>query len=242
MNFGPTPVDGQVIIVTGASAGIGRATAERLARSGRHRGGLRPRSLPPRGDGLEDDRDRTVPPRCHLRAGLGRPHRRGARPARPHRRPGQQRRHRLGGARRGDGVRGHRAAGEHERHRLDGPDPAGASRDARARRRTHRHDLVVGGLVLVPAAHRLQRHQVRRRGLRRGAATRGVGAAGVVVSTVNPGPVATEWLARSQGYQPSEGDQEVRRIPGCAARVGRGCDRALTARPGPTVGPPVCRG
>ena len=34
MNLGPTPTEGRVIIVTGASAGIGRATAERLARGG----------------------------------------------------------------------------------------------------------------------------------------------------------------------------------------------------------------
>ena len=37
---------------------------------------------------------------------------------------------------------------------------------------------------------------------------------GVRVHSVNPGPVRTEWLARSMGYQPVEGDSEQRLSPG----------------------------
>ncbi len=40
---------------------------------------------------------------------------------------------------------------------------------------------------------------------------------GVRVHSVNPGPVRTEWLARSAGYQPVEGDSEQRFSPGVPA-------------------------
>jgi NADP-dependent 3-hydroxy acid dehydrogenase YdfG len=46
-------------------------------------------------------------------------------------------------------------------------------------------------------------------GLRREVWTRGI-----VVSSVNPGPVRTEWLARSQGYEPSDDDPNVEPVPG----------------------------
>lgn len=43
---------------------------------------------------------------------------------------------------------------------------------------------------------------------------REVWARGVRVHTVNPGPVRTEWLARSRGHQPGEGEPESRTSPG----------------------------
>lgn len=63
-------------------------------------------------------------------------------------------------------------------------------------------------------------------GLRREVAGRGVR-----VHSVNPGPVRTEWLARSRGVQPAEGDGERRLSPGVpaswvAAAVERSVSRA----------------
>jgi len=60
---------------------------------------------------------------------------------------------------------------------------------------------------------------------------REVGGRGVRVHSVNPGPVRTEWLARSQGYQPPEGDVEGRLSPGVpaqwvAAAIERSASRA----------------
>jgi short-subunit dehydrogenase len=64
---------------------------------------------------------------------------------------------------------------------------------------------------------------------------------GVVVSTVNPGPVATEWLARSQGYQPEEG--EVQRNPGVPAEwVAAAIERSLRRPYGRTAGVPRVMG
>jgi short-subunit dehydrogenase len=63
-------------------------------------------------------------------------------------------------------------------------------------------------------------------GLRREVLTRGVR-----VHSVNPGPVRTEWLARSVGYQPAEGEGQHRLSPGVSpARVAAAVERSLTAR------------
>jgi NADP-dependent 3-hydroxy acid dehydrogenase YdfG len=66
---------------------------------------------------------------------------------------------------------------------------------------------------------------------------------GVVISSVNPGPVATEWLARSQGYEPDEGDTEVRRNPGVPPEwVAAAIERSLRRPYGRTVGVPRLTG
>ena len=53
---------------------------------------------------------------------------------------------------------------------------------------------------------------------------------GVRVHSVNPGPVRTEWLARSAGYQPVEGDSEQRFSPGVPAHwVAAAIERSATA-------------
>jgi NADP-dependent 3-hydroxy acid dehydrogenase YdfG len=66
---------------------------------------------------------------------------------------------------------------------------------------------------------------------------------GVVVSSVNPGPVATEWLARSQGYEPNDGDSEVRRNPGVPPEwVAAAIERSLRRPYGRTAGVPRVMG
>ncbi len=51
---------------------------------------------------------------------------------------------------------------------------------------------------------------------------------GVLVHSVNPGPVRTEWLARSRGYQPAEGEPESVLSPGVpAAWVAAAVERSL---------------
>lgn len=65
-------------------------------------------------------------------------------------------------------------------------------------------------------------------GLRREVLTRGVR-----VHSVNPGPVRTEWLARSVGLQPAEGEGERRLSPGVPPEwVAAAIERSLT-RPWP---------
>src|SRR4051812_27329231 len=62
---------------------------------------------------------------------------------------------------------------------------------------------------------------------------------GVVVSTVNPGPVATEWLARSQGFRPTEHDAQVRRNPGVPPHwVAAAIERSLRRPYRPTAAAP----
>jgi NADP-dependent 3-hydroxy acid dehydrogenase YdfG len=66
---------------------------------------------------------------------------------------------------------------------------------------------------------------------------------GVVVSTVNPGPVATEWLARSQGIEPGEHDPSVRRNPGVPPEwVAAAIERSLRRPYGRTAGVPRVMG
>lgn len=57
---------------------------------------------------------------------------------------------------------------------------------------------------------------------------REVWSRGVRVHSVNPGPVATEWLARSRGYSPAEGAPEGAASPGVPARwVAAAVERSL---------------
>lgn len=59
---------------------------------------------------------------------------------------------------------------------------------------------------------------------------REVGPRGVRVSSVNPGPVATEWLARCLDHQPGENEAGLRLSPGVDAdRVAVAVVRALTS-------------
>ena len=62
---------------------------------------------------------------------------------------------------------------------------------------------------------------------------------GVRVHSVNPGPVRTEWLARSAGYQPEEGDSAQRLSPGVpAVRVAAAVERVATSGYSRTVSVP----
>ena len=62
---------------------------------------------------------------------------------------------------------------------------------------------------------------------------------GVRVHSVNPGPVRTEWLARAAGYQPEEGDSEQRLSPGVPAdRVAAAVERVATSGYSRTVSVP----
>jgi len=57
---------------------------------------------------------------------------------------------------------------------------------------------------------------------------REVWSRGVKVHSVNPGPVRTEWLARSRGYSPAEGDPEEVLSPGVPAEwVAAAVERSL---------------
>lgn len=57
---------------------------------------------------------------------------------------------------------------------------------------------------------------------------REVGRRGVRISSVNPGPVATEWLARCLDRQPGESEPNLRLSPGVdAERVAAAVERAL---------------
>lgn len=63
-------------------------------------------------------------------------------------------------------------------------------------------------------------------GLRREVWTRGVR-----VHSVNPGPVSTEWLSRGAGYQPGEDDPAAKPSPGIPAdMVAAAVERSLTRR------------
>lgn len=74
-------------------------------------------------------------------------------------------------------------------------------------------------------------------GLRREVLTRGV-----VVSSVNPGPVATEWLARSQGLEPT-GHGDVGHVPGVPPEwVAAAVERCLTRPYGRTAAVPRVMG
>lgn len=68
---------------------------------------------------------------------------------------------------------------------------------------------------------------------------REVGPRGVRISSVNPGPVATEWLARCLDHQPAEGEPGLRLSPGVDAdRVAAAVQRALTSGRGTTIAVP----
>lgn len=68
---------------------------------------------------------------------------------------------------------------------------------------------------------------------------REVGRRGVLVHSVNPGPVGTEWLARCLDYLPRESDIGVRLSPGIDAdRVAKAVLRALTSRTATTAAVP----
>jgi NADP-dependent 3-hydroxy acid dehydrogenase YdfG len=73
---------------------------------------------------------------------------------------------------------------------------------------------------------------------------REVTARGVRVHSVNPGPVSTEWLARSEGYAPAEGEDGQRRrsrgVP--PALVAHHVRRCLTAGHSRTVAVPRLAG
>lgn len=238
MNLGPTPIEGRVIIVTGASAGIGRATAKRLARNGATVVACA-RDL----ERLEDVAAETSgiePRRCDVTSA-------------------QERAALVDGvlARHGriDGLVNNAGIG------WEGLVEEMESGDIEALVNTNITALMdLTRLVLPGMLERGTGHIVMTsssagwisfppltvysatkfavegfvEGLRREVWNRGV-----VVSTVNPGPVATEWLARSQDYQPTEGDPEVRRTPGVPADwVAAAIERSLRRPYGRTAGVP----
>ena len=242
MNLGPTSVDGRVIIVTGASSGIGRATAERLARAGATvvacaRDEARLREIAGKTTGIE-------PRRCDVtssaeRAALI---------------DGVLARHgRIDGLVNNAGIGWEGLVEEME------------SGDVERMVNTNVTALIdLTRLVLPGMIERGSGHVVMTsssaawisfppltvyaatkyavdgfvEGLRREVWRRGV-----VISSVNPGPVATEWLARSQGYQPEEGDPEVRRNPGVPPEwVAAAIERCLRRPYGRTAGVPRIAG
>ena len=239
MKLRPSSVAGRVIIVTGASAGIGRATAERLARAGATvvacaRDDERLRQVAAKTSGIE-------PRRCDVTSA-------------------SERVALVDGvlARHGriDGLVNNAGIGwEGLVHEME-------TGDIEQLVNTNITALIdLTRLVLPGMLERGDGHIVMTssaagwfafppltvysatkfavegfvEGLRRE-----VWRSGVVVSTVNPGPVATEWLARSQGYQPSEGDPEVHRIPGGVPPewVAAAIERSLRRPWGRTAGVP----
>jgi short-subunit dehydrogenase len=238
MNLGPTPVEGRVIIVTGASSGIGRATAVRLAR-----GGAKVVACARDVERLEEVAAETPgiePRRCDVTSA-------------------QERAALVDGvlARHGriDALVNNAGVG------WEGLVEEMESGDVEQLVNTNVTALIdLTRLVLPGMLERGAGHIVMTsssagwisfppltvyaatkfavegfvEGLRREVWHRGV-----VVSTVNPGPVATEWLARSQGYQPAEGDPQVRRNPGVPPEwVAAAIERSLRRPYGRTAGVP----
>jgi NADP-dependent 3-hydroxy acid dehydrogenase YdfG len=242
MKLGPTSVDGRVIIVTGASSGIGRATAERLARAGATvvacaRDESRLRELAAKTPGIEPRR--TDVTSANERVALI---------------DGVLARHgRIDGLVNNAGIGWEGLVEEME---------VGDIEQLVNTNVTALIDLT--RLVLPGMLERKSGHVVMTsssagwfsfppltvysatkfavegfvEGLRREVWRRGV-----VISTVNPGPVATEWLARSQGYEPAEGDSEVRRNPGVPPEwVAAAIERSLRRPYGRTAGVPRVMG
>lgn len=242
MNLGPTPVEGRVIIVTGASSGIGRATAERLARGGATVVGCA-RDL----DRMQEVADKTPgiePRRCDVtsaqdRAALI---------------DGVLARHgRIDALVNNAGIGWEGLVEEMETGDVEKLVNTNVTALIDLTR------LVLPGMLERGAGHIVMTSSSAGwfafppltvysstkfavegfvEGLRREVWRRGV-----VVSTVNPGPVATEWLARSQGYQPSEDDPQVRRNPGVPPEwVAAAIERSLRRPYGRTAGVPRVMG
>jgi NADP-dependent 3-hydroxy acid dehydrogenase YdfG len=242
MNFGPTPIEGRVIIVTGASAGIGRATAQRLARGGatvvacaRDLGRLQ--ELAAKTTGIE-------PRRCDVTSAQDR----------VALIDGVLARHgRIDALVNNAGIGWEGLVEEMESGDIEQLVNTNVTALIDLTR------LVLPGMLERGAGHVVMTSSAAGwfsfppltvysatkfavegfvEGLRREVWRRGI-----VVSTVNPGPVATEWLARSQGYQPTEGDTEVRRIPGVPPEwVAAAIERSLRRPYGRTAAVPRVMG
>lgn len=232
----------RVVVVTGGSAGIGRATVERLVL-----GGARVVTCARDGDRLADavgalpgvtsvtadvadaaDRVRLVGRCSPSTAGST-----ASSSTRGWAGPGWSRRCRGGGRR-------HRRAQPHRRRRAD---PAGVAAPARRRARAGRADVVavssVAAWAQVPPLTVYSATKAGLAGFVKGL-RREVTARGVRVHTVNPFFVETEWLARGHGHAPvSDTDAEGRLSRGIAP--GRVADRiadCLTAPRSRTISVP----
>jgi NADP-dependent 3-hydroxy acid dehydrogenase YdfG len=242
MKLGPTSVDGRVIIVTGASSGIGRATAERLARAGATvvacaRDEARLREIAAKTPGIEPRRTdvTSAGERVALIDGV------------------LARHGRIDGLVNNAGIGWEGLVEEMEVGDIEQLVNTNVTALIDLTR------LVLPGMLERGSGHVVMTSSSAGwfsfppltvysatkfavegfvEGLRREVWRRGV-----VISTVNPGPVATEWLARSQGYEPDEGDPEVRRNPGVPPEwVAAAIERSLRRPYGRTAGVPRVMG
>ncbi|MDQ1635982.1 MAG: hypothetical protein QOJ32_2791 [Frankiaceae bacterium] len=242
MHLGPIPVEGRVIIVTGATSGIGRATAERLLRHGAvvvgcARDEQRLTHVAAEVPGLE-------PQRCDVtsskdRAALI---------------DGVLARHgRIDALVNNAGVGWEGLVEEMETGDVEKLVNTNVTALIDLTRLVLPHMLERGdGHIVMTSSsagwfsfppltvYSATKFAVEGfvEGLRREVSRRGI-----VVSTVNPGPVATEWLARSQGLQPAEHDSEVRRNPGVPPEwVATAIERSLRRPYSRTAGVPRVMG
>jgi NADP-dependent 3-hydroxy acid dehydrogenase YdfG len=242
MYFGTTPIDGSVIIVTGASSGIGRATALRLARHGARvvacaRDEERLQDVAAENSGIEVRR-------CDVTSAADRAALIDGVLARHGRIDGLVNNAGVGW----EGLVEEMEAGDVERlvdtnvtALIDLTRLVLPSMLERGAGHVVMTSSSAGWISFPPlTVYSATKFAVEGfvEGLRRE-----VGHRGVVISSVNPGPVATEWLARSQGYEPAEHDTQTRRTPGVPPEwVAAAIERSLRRPYGRTAGVPRIMG